>query len=231
MKKKLCIIEDEKDIVRLISYNLEKEGYDIISLNSGETAFEFVKENQPDLILLDIMIPGKDGFEVCKDLKADASTKTIPIIMLSAKTEESNIVTGLELGADDYMTKPFSVAILIARVRTALRRGHKQVDPEVKDECIQIDAVKIFPDRYEVYLEDTLINFNHTEFQLLLCLASQPGRVFSRLQLIDFMKGESYFVTQRLVDVLLVSIRKKLGTFASYIHTVRGVGYKFKGDK
>jgi two-component system, OmpR family, alkaline phosphatase synthesis response regulator PhoP len=229
MKKKICIIEDEKDIVRLISYNLEKEGYEIVQLHSGENAFDFVKIQQPNLILLDIMIPGKDGFEVCKELKASSDTKAIPIIMLSAKTEESNIVTGLELGADDYMTKPFSVAILIARVRAALRRTLKE---EIKEETVlDFDSIKIYPERYEIYLNENLINLNHTEFQLLLCLALQPGRVFSRSQLIDFMKGESYFVTQRLVDVLLVSIRKKLGDDASCIQTVRGVGYKFKANK
>ncbi|MBT5954781.1 response regulator transcription factor [bacterium] len=228
MKKKICIIEDEKDIVRLISYNLEKEGYEVISYGSGEDAFEFIKTNRPNLILLDIMIPVLDGFEVCKQLKSSPDTQSIPLIMISAKAEESNIVTGLELGADDYITKPFSVAVLIARVRTALRRTIKTADTSEK--VLSFEGLDIYPDRYEVYVDKEQVNFNHTEFKLLCCLASQPGRVFSRLQMIDFMKGESYFVTQRLVDVLLVSIRKKLGNASSLIQTVRGVGYKFKSQ-
>jgi two-component system alkaline phosphatase synthesis response regulator PhoP len=229
MTKKICIIEDEKDIVRLLTYNLTKEGYDVISYDSGEEACSFVEKNKPNLILLDVMIPGLDGFDVCKKLKANPETQDIPIIMLTAKTDDTNIVTGLELGADDYITKPFSVAILIARIRTALRRN--VISPEKSEKTLVFDTLKIYPDRYEVYRNDDLIPLNHTEFNLLCCLASQPGRVFSRLQLIDFMKGENYFVTTRLVDVLLVSIRKKLGESASLIQTVRGVGYKLKGNK
>ena len=226
MKKKICIIEDEKDIVRLLSYNLTKEGYDVVSYESGDQAFEFIKSHRPHLVLLDIMIPDIDGFEVCKLLKSNPDTATIPIIMITAKTEESNIVTGLELGAEDYITKPFSIAILIARVRTALRRTTKK--ETIPDPVLVFDNLKLYPDRYEVYVDETLVSLNHTEFQLLCCLSSQPGRVFSRMQIIDFMKGENYYVTQRLVDVLLVSIRKKLGKAASLIQTVRGVGYKFK---
>lgn len=226
MKKKICIIEDEKDIVRLLSYNLEKEGYEVISHSSGFDAFEFIKFNAPSLVLLDLMIPGLDGFEVCKQLKSNASTKTIPIIMLTAKTEESNIVTGLELGAEDYITKPFSLNILIARIRTALRREIKQ--EKSSDSEIKIENLHLFPDRYELYVDNESVDLNHTEFKLLICLASRPGRVYSRLQIIDFMKGEDYFVTKRLVDVLMVSLRKKLGSAAHLLQTVRGVGYKFK---
>lgn len=227
MNKKICIIEDEKDIVRLLSYNLEKEGYDVASLGTGETAVEFILSEKPDLILLDIMIPSVDGFEVCKRLKANANTAHIPIIMITAKTEESNIVTGLELGADDYIAKPFSIVVLIARVRAALRRS-VQTEPLPTEEVLSFGDISIYPQRHEVTLSGELIALSHTEFNLLCCLSSQPGRVFSRLQIIDFMKGENYFVTQRLVDVLLVSIRKKLGPAAAYIETVRGVGYKFK---
>mgnify|MGYP001179910061 CR=1 FL=1 len=226
MKKRICVIEDEKDIVRLLSYNLGKEGYDVLSYESGENAVEFVKTNRPDLVLLDIMIPAKDGFEVCKQLKAEPDTQAIPIIMLTAKAEEANIVTGLELGADDYITKPFSVAVLIARVRTVLRRPLKTVSES--EPVLSFNQLKIFPERYEVYVNSEQVLLNHTEFKLLCCLASQPGRVFSRYQIIDAMQGDSEFVTKRLVDVLLVSIRKKLGVAATYIHTVRGVGYKFK---
>ena len=224
--KKICIIEDEKDIVRLLSYNLEKEGYAVLSYSSGGKAFDFIQSNAPDLIILDIMIPDIDGFEVCKQLKASADTKQIPIIMVSAKTEESNIVTGLELGADDYITKPFSIAILVARVRATLRR-HTQEKTDT-EKALVFDHLRLYPDQYDCYVDDKLVALNQSEFKLLCCLASKPGRVFSRLQIIDFMKGDDYYVTKRLIDVLLVSLSKKLGPAASYIHTVRGVGYKFK---
>jgi two-component system, OmpR family, alkaline phosphatase synthesis response regulator PhoP len=229
MKKKICIIEDEKDIIRLLSYNLEKEGYEVVSYETGKDAVAFIKRQNPDLILLDIMIPFMDGFEICKLVKGAPETSAIPIIMLSAKTEEAHIVTGLELGADDYITKPFSISILIARVRSALRRNIQV--PEASESILKFETITIYPDRYDVYVNDNHVLFNHTEFKLLCCLAERPGRVFSRLQIIDSMKGENYFVTTRLVDVLLVSIRKKLGSEASYIQTVRGVGYKFKKEQ
>lgn len=228
MKKKICIIEDEIDIIRLLTYNLEREGYDVFSHKTGEKAFEFVCEHKPHLILLDLMIPKKDGFEVCRELKFHVETRSIPIIMLTAKTDEINIVTGLELGADDYVTKPFSLAVLIARIRAVLRR-----EPEkeiVEETAFHFNDLSIYPDRYEVMLNGEMLALNHTEFRLLHCLVSKPGRVFSRAQLIDYMKGENYFVTERLVDVLLVSIRKKLKEKSDYIQTVRGVGYKFKHE-
>lgn len=228
MKKKICIIEDEKDIVRLLSYNLNKEGYDVVAYGSGENALEFVNSNKPDLILLDVMIPSMDGFDICRQLKSNQDTRLIPIIMVTAKSEDANIVAGLELGADDYITKPFSIEVLIARVRTALRRT-TTVNLQ-SDDVLDFGRLKIYPSRYEVYLDDHLIGFNHTEFKLLCCLANQSGRVFSRTQIIDSMQGGSDFVTKRLVDVLLVSIRKKLGDASSFIQTVRGVGYKFKID-
>ena len=226
MKPKIAIIEDEIDIIRLLRYNLEKEGYEVVSYESGENATDFIRHHQPDLVLLDIMIPVIDGFEVCKQLKRNPNTQTIPILMVSAKTEESNIVTGLELGADDYITKPFSIAVLIARIRATLRRRIETVP--LSETVWTFDTLKIYPDRYEIYVDTHPVFLSHTEFNLLCCLAQRPGRVFSRLQIIDFMKGENYFVTPRLVDVLLVSIRKKLGVGAELIQTVRGVGYKFK---
>jgi len=229
MKKHIFIIEDEPDIIRLLTFNLEKEGYKVSSVTSGDIAVDRVIQVKPDLILLDLMIPGIEGFDVCKLLKSNPSTARIPIIMVSAKTEESNIVTGLELGADDYITKPFSVSVLIARVRVALRRQLKTT--EATDDVIECDAIRLYPTQYEVTVHHKPIALSQTEFDLLACLMGQPGRVFSRMQLIDHMKGENYFVTPRLVDVLLVSIRKKLGQAASLIYTVRGVGYKLKAPK
>ena len=226
MKKRICIIEDEVDIIHLLKYNLEKEGYEVVSFQSGENAIEFIHMNKPNIILLDIMIPGIDGFEICRELKSTKETREIPIIMISAKTEEANIVAGLELGAEDYITKPFSIAVLIARLRTVLRRSVK-LDSQ-NDPVLVFENLKIYPERYEVYVDDKQVALNHTEFKLLYCLADQPGRVFSRTQMIDFMQGDSEFVTKRLIDVLLVSVRKKLGPASSLIQTVRGVGYKFK---
>jgi two-component system, OmpR family, alkaline phosphatase synthesis response regulator PhoP len=226
-RRKICIIEDQKDIILLVSFNLEKEGYKVVSHETGENALEFVTQNSPDLILLDIMIPHMDGFEVIKELKREPKTCDIPVIFLSAKSEETNIVSGLELGADDYITKPFSVAVLVARIRALLRK-QKPSAIDNKESLLSFENIKIYPDRYEVYVDDKLVKLNNTEIQLLTCLIQHPGRVFSRNQIIDFMKGESYFVTDRLVDVLLVSIRKKLGPISKCIQTVRGVGYKIK---
>lgn len=228
-RSKICIIEDEKDIVRLLSYNLEKEGYEVISHDSGDNALGVVLRHQPDLVLLDLMIPVFDGFEVCKQLKNNAVTSKIPVIMLTAKTEDTSIVAGLELGADDYITKPFSIAVLIAKIRRTLRQSIPT--KEAPESVLTFDSMTIYPDRYELYIDQVPIILSQTEFELLCCLAQRPGRVFSRLQIIDFMKGDDYFVTPRLVDVLLVSIRKKLGSAADIIQTVRGVGYKFKASK
>ena len=229
MKKKICLIEDEDDIVRLITYNLEQEGFDVVSYNTGHNVVDFVIAQKPELVLLDVMIPENDGFECCKQLKANPKTATIPIIILSAKSQEANIVTGLELGANDYITKPFSVAILIARIRSVLR--HKTIpNPPSSDETtmLQLNGIRLYPDLYEAYIGDTLIDLNHTEFKLLYCLMEKPGRVFSRSQIIESLRGSNYFVTKRLVDVLLVSLRKKLQSESSCIQTVRGVGYKIK---
>ena len=170
MKKKICIIEDEKDIVRLLSYNLNKEGYDVVAYGSGENALEFVNSNKPDLILLDVMIPSMDGFDVCRQLKSNQDTRLIPVIMVTAKSEDTNIVAGLELGADDYITKPFSIGVLIARVRTALRRT-TAVNVH-SDDVLDFGRLKIYPSRYEVHLDDHPIDFNHTEFKLLCCLSN-----------------------------------------------------------
>ncbi len=228
MTQTICIIEDEADIVRLLTYNLEKEGYTVFSQATADNARLFIEKYSPALVLLDLMIPGGDGFDVCKQLKSNFSTADIPIIMLTAKTDEANIVTGLELGSADYVTKPFSIAVLIARIRAVLRGSLKQSPSQSKSELIQVGDLVLYPDRYEVYLGKRLLDLNVTEFNLLHCFSLQPGRVFSRLQLIDYMKGENYYVTVRLIDVLLVSLRKKLGVAAELIQTVRGVGYKLK---
>ena len=223
----ILIIEDEPDIRQFISFNLKKNNYKVQTAINGEEGLSITKKHKPDIVILDLMLPGIHGLEVCRLLNKNKGTKNIPIIMLTALGQEENIIKGLEAGADDYITKPFSVSILIARVRTALRRT---VNPTTrdKDRVLSFQNITIYPDRYELYVDDVQVVLNHTEFKLLCHLASQPGRVFSRYQIIDAMQGGSDFVTKRLVDVLLVSIRKKLGTASSVIQTVRGVGYKFK---
>jgi len=225
-KEKILLVEDEDDILELVSYNLQKDGYRVDEVTSGEEALRKVKQDAYHLIVLDLMLPGVDGLEVCKILKNDSKTQHIPIIMLTAKSEDSDIVLGLEFGADDYITKPFSPRVLIARIRAVLRR-EIQKDEEVAS-VITIEDLQIIPSRYEVFIKGEAIKLTTTEFGVLLCLARRPGWVFTRYQIIDAVKGEDYIVTDRAVDVQIVSLRKKLGELGQMIETVRGVGYRFK---
>ena len=225
-KEKILVVEDEEDIRELVVYNLRKEGYRVEGVTSGEDALKKAKQGVFDLVILDLMLPGVDGLEVCKILKNDGQTAHIPVIMLTAKGEESDIVLGLEFGADDYITKPFSPRVLIARIRAILRRRPKddQEDPAV----ITVEDLQIHPSRYEVFAKGKPIKLTTTEFGILVCLARRPGWVFTRYQIIDAVKGEDYIVTDRAVDVQIVSLRKKLGDLGELIETVRGVGYRFR---
>jgi two-component system phosphate regulon response regulator PhoB len=225
-KEKILIVEDEEDIRELVHYNLLKEGYRLEGVTSGEDALRKVKENIYDLIVLDLMLPGVDGLEVCKILKNNSKTAHIPIIILTAKGEEPDIVLGLEFGADDYITKPFSPRVLIARIRAVLRRN-QQIEQE-DSSVIIIGDLQIHPSRYEVFVKGKPVKLTTTEFGILLCLARRPGWVFTRYQIIDAVKGEDYIVTDRAVDVQIVNLRKKLGSLGHLIDTVRGVGYRFK---
>jgi two-component system alkaline phosphatase synthesis response regulator PhoP len=227
VKERILVVEDEEDILELVNYNLTKEGYRAECVTSGEDALRKVKERIYDLIVLDLMLPGVDGLEVCKILKSDSHTAHIPIIMLTAKSEESDIVLGLEFGADDYITKPFSPRVLIARIRSALRRKKKEEQEDVS--VMTIDDLQINPTRYEVFVKGQEVKLTTTEFGILVCLARRPGWVFTRYQIIDAVKGEDYIVTDRAVDVQIVNLRKKLGSLGNLIETVRGVGYRFKG--
>jgi two-component system phosphate regulon response regulator PhoB len=227
VKERILVVEDEEDILELVNYNLTKEGYRAECVTSGEDALRKVKERIYNLIVLDLMLPGVDGLEVCKILKNDSQTAHIPIIMLTAKSEESDIVLGLEFGADDYITKPFSPRVLIARIRAALRRKKKEEQEDVS--VMTIDDLQIHPTRYEVFVKGQEVKLTTTEFGILVCLARRPGWVFTRYQIIDAVKGEDYIVTDRAVDVQIVSLRKKLGPLGHLIETVRGVGYRFKG--
>ncbi len=225
-KAKIFIVDDEDDILDLVDYVLSKEGYQVERFRTGEEILRKVKTDLPDLILLDLMLPGVDGLDVCKVLKHTSDTANIPIIMLTAKGEEADIVTGLELGADDYIPKPFSTKILLARVKAVLRRRAQRETDQM--EVIQVHDLVIHPGRREVLVKNKPIQLTYTEFSLLYFLAQRPGWVFTRYQIVDALRGEDYPVTERSVDVQVVGLRKKLGEAGRYIETVRGVGYRFK---
>ena len=227
-KEKILVVDDEEDILELVRYNLEREGFQVKCAASGEKAVKSARQDAPDLIVLDLMLPGIDGLEVARRLKHDRKTWGLPIVMLTAKGEEADIVTGLELGADDYITKPFSPRILIARIKAVLRRQAKEIqDP---DRTLQIGGLMIDPRRRSVIADDQPIDLTYSEFQILFFLATRPGWVFTRSQIVDAVRGENYPVTDRSVDVQIVGLRKKLGPYSAYIETVRGVGYRFKED-
>jgi two-component system phosphate regulon response regulator PhoB len=224
--EKILIIEDDGDIRELIRYNLAREGYLVSEAGEGKSGLEMARTETFDLILLDLMLPNMNGLEICKVLKGDSDTARIPIIMVTAKGEESDIVIGLELGADDYVVKPFSPKVLLARVKAVLRR--KEISGETGlDAVIKIDNLEIHPGKREVHLNGNPIDLTYTEFQILHFLASRPGWVFTRYQIVDTIKGIDYPVTDRSVDVQIVGLRKKLGIFGKYIETIRGVGYRF----
>jgi two-component system alkaline phosphatase synthesis response regulator PhoP len=223
--ERILIVDDEEDILELVRYNLDKNGYKVITATSGEQAIIEAGGKTPDLIILDLMLPDIDGLEVCRKLKSDVKTERIPIIMLSAKGEETDIVTGLELGADDYVTKPFSPKVLIARIRRLL---HRTVSRDLERPPVKIRDLTINPARREVLARGKSVTLTFTEFNILYALARRPGLVFTRYQIIDAIHGDDYLVTDRAVDVQIVSLRRKLGPCGNYIETVRGVGYRFK---
>lgn len=226
MEKALILaVDDEKDILELVRYNLGKSGYRIGCAVSGEEALAYIRSKLPDLIILDLMLPGIDGLELCRILKHDDKTKHIPIIMLTARGEEADVVTGLELGADDYIAKPFSPRVLLARVKAVLRRHAGEPVDEVT--VVSVHGIVIHPGRHEVLIEGKAVELTHTEFLILHLLARRPGWVFTRQQIIDAARDSSP-VTDRSVDVHIVGLRKKIAPKGEYIETVRGVGYRFK---
>ncbi len=224
-KSTILLVDDEEDIVELLELNLLREGYKVLTCGTGEQALEIARSKLPSLVILDLMLPGIDGLEVCKRLRSDPKTEQIPIIILSAKGEEADIVTGLELGADDYVTKPFSGKVLVARVRRVLR---KTVTTGEQKSTIKIHELTVDPARREVLAGNKQIEMTFTEFNILHLLARRPGLVFTRYQIVDALHGSDYLVTERAVDVQIVSLRKKLGAYGKYIETVRGVGYRLK---
>lgn len=224
----ILVIEDEEDILALVHYNLAKEGYRVSCATTGEEGVTAIRSDPPDLILLDLMLPGMDGLEVCRVLKRAPETQGIPVVMMTAKGEEADVVAGLELGADDYVTKPFSPRVLIARARAVLRRGKKEPESAEPPEVLKIHDLVIHPGRNEVLVGGEPVELTFTEFRVLYFLAGRPGWVFTRYQIVNAVRGDDYAVTDRAVDVQIVGLRKKLGPSGKYIETVRGVGYRFK---
>ena len=222
----ILVVEDEQEIQELIRYNLAKDGYQVTCVGLGEDALRTARSESPDLILLDLMLPGVDGLEVCRRMKTDPVMRRIPIVMVTAKGEETDVVAGLELGADDYVTKPFSPRVLVARVRAVLRRPSTL--PVEAGESVNIHDLSIHPGRHEVLVGGKTIALTPTEFRVLHLLARRPGWVLTRYQIADAIHGGDSVVTDRSIDVQIVSLRKKLGPAARYIETVRGVGYRFK---
>ncbi|MDH5297518.1 MAG: response regulator transcription factor [Desulfobulbaceae bacterium] len=226
MNDHILVIEDEEDILELITYNLNKEGCRVHGVLSGEEGLAYARKHRPDLILLDLMLPGIDGFAVCRQLKADPSTCRIPLLMVTARGEEADIVTGLEMGADDYLTKPFSPKVLFARIRTVLRRPARAETPE--EGVLTRDELVIDQGRHQVRIGENPIQLTSTEFRILHFLAARPGWVFTRDQIVNAIHETNFAVTTRAIDVQIVGLRKKLGSKENYIETVRGVGYRFK---
>ena len=229
--KNILLVEDDPDIKELISFNLSNQGHQVFEANNGELGIEKAREKIPDLILLDLMLPGIQGLDVCRIIKADQETKDIPIIMVTAMGQEEDIVKGLETGADDYITKPFSIKVLLARVSAVLRRSFEEYDQD-SNKSLLISGISIKPKLREVRFKDKVIdNLTFSEFQILYLLAGHPGWVFTRYQIINKIRGDNYPVTDRSVDFQIVGLRKKLGGAGKFIRTVRGVGYRFTPDE
>ena len=225
-KKTILVIEDEPDIRDLLEFHLKKEGYKVLTSNDGEKGLRTARRENPNLIILDLLLPGIKGLDVCRVLKNDVNTSKINIIMVTALGQEENIVKGLETGADDYVSKPFNMSILLARISAVLRRN--TTDAISNHDNVHINGIKIIPRLREVTADQKKItDLTFTEYQILHLLATHPGWVFTRYQIIDKIRGDNYPVTDRSVDFQIVGLRKKLGDHGKLIETIRGVGYRF----
>ncbi|MFU8780370.1 MAG: response regulator transcription factor [Kiritimatiellia bacterium] len=224
----ILVVEDEEDIRTLIVYNLKREGFAVADVESGEEALAYLKKHSVDLVLLDIMLPEMDGLAVCRQIRADSKHKGVPVMIVTAKGEETEVVVGLELGADDYLCKPFKTRELVARVRALLRRSAQLAENPESEEILKRGPLALNLGRREARLRDHILTLTFTEFEVLRLLASRPGWVFSRYQIVDAIRGQDYPVTDRSVDVQLVGLRRKLGKDAKLLETVRGVGYRFR---
>lgn len=226
---RIYIVEDEQDIAELVRYNLSLGGHDVKIFSSGEEGLSSVQESKPDLLILDIMLPGLSGLEVCQKIKEQASHESMPIIMMSAKGEEHDIVKGLELGADDYITKPFSTSVLKARVDAVLRRSRSA--PIKNEEIVELEGLEIHRGARVAKVDGKKIELTQSEFDILYFLALRPGWVYTRSQIVAAVHGANYSVTDRTIDFQMVGLRKKMGIKGEWIETVRGVGYRFKDQK
>lgn len=222
----ILVVEDEEDIRELLAFNLETEGYKVLRAGRGDEGLKLAETQNPDLLVLDVMLPGLDGFQVTRRLKQRKDTRSLPILMLTAKSQEADMVAGLELGADDYVTKPFSPKVLVARVRSLLRR--RSEDAEASDGTLHLHGLSLNIPRHELHCEGEPVALSATEFAILRFLASNPGWVYSRAQIIDAVRGQNYPVTERAVDVQILGLRKKHPLLTQVIETVRGVGYRMK---
>ncbi|HFQ88719.1 MAG TPA: response regulator transcription factor [Desulfobulbus sp.] len=232
-KENILIVEDDIDIQQLVSYNLIKSGFHVTCADSGEEALQLLEREKIDLMLLDIMLPGRDGMEICAMVRARERHGRLPIIMLTAKGEEDDIISGLAGGADDYVTKPFSPKVLVARIKAQLRKSHDpgETGEAPEPETIRIHAMTIHRGRHQVLIDDRPVHLTTTEFTILEMLASRPGWVFTRQQIIDTIRGYDYLITPRAVDVQIFGLRKKLGSAGACIETVRGIGYRMKEEE
>jgi two-component system phosphate regulon response regulator PhoB len=229
MSASILVVEDEEDIRELVRFNLSKEGFQVRAVATGEEGLATAEFRPPDLLLLDLMLPGIDGLTVCRKLKGNPKTRGVSIVILTAKGEEADVVAGLNLGADDYITKPFSPSVLVARVKAVLRRGEADEQAvQGHEDVIEVRNLKIHLGRHEVRVDNGPVELTSTEFRVLHFLARRPGWVFTRQQILDGVHGDNYAITERAVDVQIVGLRKKLSTAGEAIETVRGVGYRFK---
>lgn len=231
-RETILVVEDDENIQQLVGYNLAKAGFHVLYADNGEQALSVIKREKPELIVLDLMLPGLSGFEICKLVRKDPKTKNLPIVMLTAKSEENDMAAGLDIGADDYITKPFSPKILISRIKAALRRKEglsEEGGESKKNTPLTIHGITIDPNRYEVLVGEETITLTVTEFSILELLARRPGWVFNRQQIIDGVRGYDYVITPRAVDVQVFGLRKKLGEAGKHIETVRGIGYRMQG--
>ncbi len=228
--KKILIVDDEHDIVELVAYNLRKEGYTVFTATDGITGLDLARQEQPDLVVLDVMMPGYDGFEVCRMIRQTPHIANTSIVFLTAKSSEIDQILGLELGADDYIQKPVSPRVHVARVKSVIRRANEQIRTEtiVAPEIIQIEDIEINRQNYTVKISGVEIFFPKKEFELLAFLATNRGKVFTRESLLKRIWGESVFVVDRTVDVHVSKVREKLGKYGGYIETVKGIGYRFR---
>jgi two-component system phosphate regulon response regulator PhoB len=227
-RPRILIIEDERDLTDVLTYNLRREGYDTLVAHDGQEGLRKAQTLLPDLIILDLMLPIRNGLEVCRELRAGERTRTIPIVMLTAKAEETDQVVGFSLGADDYVTKPFSVKVLVQRLKALQRRHEATIDTS---EVVEHLGIRIDRGRHQAYAEGQGLDLTPTEFRLLECLLRQPGRAFARAQLMDAAIGEGAVVLERTIDVHIKTLRRKLGPAGELIETVRGLGYRFRESR